>query len=219
MDAQRTALVIVDPQNDFLSEGGVVWDLVGESVVENDVTNKLRTLIGEAKQAGITVVYSPHYYDKEYNVWEHPNFIDKVIFDRKMFNRGSWGADWKEGLDPDDITVIAAPHKNLSGFHTSDIDIQLRKRGIETMVLAGMSANLCVESHLRDAEERGYEVIVVNDATAAAGPDAYQAALTNFGFIAHQSVTTDEALDLIRSAAAFRVVRRAEIVPTLLTAV
>ena len=72
------------------------------------------------------------------------------------------------------------PHKNLSGFHTSDIDIQLRKRGIDMIVLCGMSANLCVESHLRDAEEKGYEVLVVNDATAAAGEDAYKAALTNF---------------------------------------
>ena len=92
------------------------------------------------------------------------------------------------------------PHKNLSGFHTSDIDIQLRKRGIDMIVLCGMSANLCVESHLRDAEEKGYEVLVVNDATAAAGEDAYKAALTNYGFIAHESITTDQALQRIGEA-------------------
>ena len=91
-------------------------------------------------------------------------------------------------------TILCAPHKNLSGFHTSDVDIQLRKRGIDTIKLCGKSANLCVESHLRDAEEKGYEVLVVSDATAAAGEDAYKAAMTNYMFIAHESITTEDAL-------------------------
>ena len=116
------------------------------------------------------------------------------MFQRMMFNRRTWGADWHPELKPDDDIIVVAPHKNLSGFHTSDVDIQLRKRGINTILLAGMSANLCVESHLRDAEEKGYEVIVINDATAAAGEDAYKAALTNYGFIAHESITAEEAL-------------------------
>ena len=195
IDPSTTALMIIDPQNDFLSEGGVVWDLVGEGVVENQVVDKLKRLISSAREAGVPVVYSPHYYDKEYQAWQNVNFIDQVMFDRKMFDRGTWGADWHPDLVPDAETILCAPHKNLSGFHTSDVDIQLRKRGINTIVLCGMSANLCVESHLRDGEERGYAVIVVNDATAAPGPDAYKAALTNYGFIAHESITTDEALE------------------------
>ena len=194
INPKMTALVIVDPQNDFLSEKGVVWDLVGDLVVKNNVVDKLKALIAKAKEAGVAVVYSPHYYDKEYNAWHNVNFIDRVMFDRKMFNRGTWGAEWHPELKPDGDTIVAAPHKNLSGFHTSDIDIQLRKRGINTILLAGMSANLCVESHLRDAEEKGYQVIVINDATAAAGEDAYKAALTNYSFIAHESITTEEAL-------------------------
>ena len=116
------------------------------------------------------------------------------MFDRKMFDRNSSGSDFHPDLAPDDATILCAPHKNLSGFHTSDIDIQLRKRDIKTIYLCGMSANLCVESHLRDAEENGYEVIVINDATAAPGEDAYKAALVNFGFIAHESITAEEAL-------------------------
>lgn len=194
VDKNRTALVIIDPQNDFLSEGGVVWDLVGESVVKNDVVNKLKGLIAKAKGAGIPVFYSPHYYDKEYAAWKNNNFIDNVMFERKMFNRGEWGAEFHPDLAPSNDTILCAPHKNLSGFHTSDVDIQLRKRGIDTIYLAGMSANLCVESHLRDAEERGYEVVTINDATAAAGEDAYKAALTNYMFIAHESITAEEAL-------------------------
>ena len=194
IDPKTTALVIVDPQNDFLSEGGVVWDLVGEQVVEHDVVSKLQQLIGAAKKAGVQVFYSPHYYDKEYTAWQNNNFIDAMMFERKMFARGEWGSQFHPDLVPADDVVQCAPHKNLSGFHTSDIDIQLRKRGIDKILLCGMSANLCVESHLRDAEERGYQVTVVNDATAAPGPDAYQAALTNYGFIAHESITASEAL-------------------------
>ncbi len=198
LDRKRTALVIVDPQNDFLSEGGVVWDLVGEGVVKNRVAEKLKNLVARAKAAGVTVLYSPHYYDKEYEDWQNNNFIDDVMFQRRMFDRGKWGSEWHPDLKPHDGTIICAPHKNLSGFHTSDVDIQLRKRGIDTILLCGMSANLCVESHLRDAEERGYQVIVINDATAAAGEDAYKAALTNYGFIVHESITTDQILKRLK---------------------
>lgn len=194
IDPKSTALVIIDPQNDFLSEGGVVWDLVGEQVVARKVVEKLTSLISSARRAGVAVVYIPHYYDREFKEWENVNPIDRLMFERRMFERGKWGSEWHKDLAPNEDAIVCAPHKNLSGFQTGDVDIQLRKRGIKTILLAGMSANLCVESHLRDGEERGYEVIVINDATAAAGEDAYRAALTNFGFIAHESITADEAV-------------------------
>ncbi len=201
INPETTALVIIDPQNDFLSEKGVVWDLVGDLVVKNRVVEKLKTLIAKAKEAGVAVMYVPHYYDKEYKEWHNVNFIDRIMFERRMFDKGTWGSEWHPELKPDDEVIVVAPHKNLSGFHTSDVDIQLRKRGINTILLAGMSANLCVESHLRDAEEKGYEVIVINDATAAAGEDAYKAALTNYGFIAHESITAEEALKRLKEIA------------------
>lgn len=179
----------------------MVWDLVGEGVVQNDVVNRLKNLIAAAKSAGIDVVYVPHYYDKEYTAWKNNNFIDTVMFERRMFESGKWGAEFHPDLVPDDDTILCAPHKNLSGFHTSDVDIQLRKRGIDTILLAGMSANLCVESHLRDAEERGYAVLVVNDATAGPGEGAYKAALTNYMFIAHESITTEDALGRLKELA------------------
>ncbi len=150
----------------------------------------------------MTVFYSPHYYDKEYKDWKDINVIDSVMFERKMFSRGSWGAEFHPEMAPGEDTVVCAPHKGLSGFHTSDVDIQLRKRGIDTVLLCGMSANLCVESHLRDAEERGYQVIAINDATAGPGEDAYKAALTNYGFIAHESVTADEVISRLEGARA-----------------
>ena len=193
INQKSTALVIIDPQNDFLSEKGVAWDLVGEQVKKHKVVEKLEDLISKAQAAGVTVVYSPHYYDKEYEAWKDNNPIDTLMFDRKMFDRGTWGSEWHPDLVPNEEVVIVAPHKNFSGFHTSDLDIQLRKRGIDTIYLAGMSANLCVESHLRDGEEKGYHVVVINDATAAAGDPAYEAALVNYGLIAHESIKADEA--------------------------
>ena len=194
INSSNTALLVIDPQNDFLAETGVVWDLVGEGVVKNQVVDKLSKLIAKAKESGVEVFYSPHYYDKEFEAWKDNNPIDSLMFERKMFDRNSSGSDFHPDLTPDDSTIICAPHKNLSGFHTSDVDIQLRKRGIDTIYLCGMAANLCVESHLRDAEERGYKVIVINDATAAPGDAAYDAALVNYGFIAHESITAEEAL-------------------------
>ncbi len=194
IDSSNTALLVIDPQNDFLAETGVVWDLVGEGVVKNQVVDKLSKLIAKAKESGVNVFYSPHYYDKEFDAWKDNNPIDSLMFERKMFDRNSSGSDFHPDLTPDDSTIICAPHKNLSGFHTSDVDIQLRKRGINTIYLCGMSANLCVESHMRDAEERGYKVIVINDATAAPGDAAYEAALVNYGLIAHESITAEEAL-------------------------
>ena len=202
LDLKRTALVIIDPQNDFLSEGGAVWDLVGDIVKENQVVPHLVQLRTAAKDVGIPVLYSPHYYtDNEFNSWQRLNPIDKLMFDRKMFRTGTWGAEFHPQLTLDDDTFVLSPHKALSGFWAGDISIQLRQRGIDTIILAGMSANLCVESHLRDAEENGFEVIVVKDATAGPGPEATQAAYVNYSLIANEVVTTEEIVGTLKEAA------------------
>lgn len=193
LDRSRTALLIIDPQNDFLSEGGVAWPLVGDGVKNTKVVEHLVDLRSAAKKAGVPVFYCPHYYnDNEFATWKHLNPIDKMMFDGKMFNKGTWGAEFHPDLVPDDNTFVLAPHKALSGFWAGDIAIQFRQRNIDTIVLAGMSANLCVESNLRDAVENGFEVLVVKDATTGPGPEATQAAMVNYGFIANEVVTTDE---------------------------
>jgi nicotinamidase-related amidase len=187
------ALLIIDPQNDFLSDRGVVWDLVGKGVKETKVVEHLVKLRTRANEVRVPVFYSPHYYtDEEYKNWSHLNPIDKLMFERKMFRTGSWGAEFHPQLKPDENTIVLAPHKGLSNWWTGDINIQLRQRNIQNIILAGMSANLCVESHLRDAIEHGFDVIVVKDATTGPGPEATQAAYTNYGFIANEVVTTDE---------------------------
>lgn len=210
-----TALVITDPQNDFLSPEGVTWELVGKSVEENRTVEHIEQLLKAAKAAGVEVFVSPHYYYPTDEGWQFGGTVEKMMHDINMFDRagalslegfeGS-GADWLEVYKPylnDGKTIIASPHK-VYGPESNDLALQLRKRGIDKVILAGMSANLCVESHLRELLEQGFEVGVVRDATAAAQHpdlgDGYATAVTNFGFIANALLTTDEAVSAFGSA-------------------
>ena len=204
-----TAVVVTDPQNDFLSEGGVTWELVGDSVKENQTIENIERLFATAKQNGFEVFISPHYYYPTDHAWKFGGTIEKVMHDIKMFDRdgaltlegfeGS-GADWLERYKTfieDGKTIVVSPHK-VYGPENNDLALQLRKRGINKVILAGMSANLCVEAHLRELLEQGFEVAVVKDATAGARHpelgDGYEAALINYGYIANAVLSTDEAM-------------------------
>ena len=200
----QTALVITDPQVDFLSEKGVTWGVVGESVKANGTVGNLETLFRTADEAGLPIFVSPHYYYPFDHRWRFEGALEVLMHNLGMFDRsgplavegfeGS-GADWLERYKPyidNGKTVVTSPHK-IYGPETNDLVLQLRKAGIGKVILAGMSANLCTESHLRELIEQGFEVMVVTDATAAAITphyDGYRAALTNFRFIASKIDTT-----------------------------
>ena len=202
LELETTAIFITDPQNDFLSEGGAAWPLVGEEVINDKVVEHQIALVAAAKEVGIPVFYSPHTYtEMDYANWKLLNPIDQIMFDIDMFHQGTWGHDFHPDLVPNDMTVVMNPHKGLSNFHAGDAKMQLRQYGIETLIMAGMSANLCVESHLRDAIENGFEVIVIADATAGAGPHAKNAALINFEFIANEVTVTDDIISRLQQAA------------------
>jgi nicotinamidase-related amidase len=204
-----TALVITDPQNDFLSPEGATWGLVGESVTKNNTVDNIRRLLQSAKAAGVPVFISPHYYYPTDHGWQFGGTVEVMMHDINMFDRSGQldlegfdgsGADWHSDLAElinDGETIVTSPHK-VYGPETNDLALQLRKRGINKVILAGMSANLCVEAHLRQLTEDGFEVSVVKDATAAAQHpelgDGYQAALVNFGFIASEVLDTDAAV-------------------------
>lgn len=206
IDPATTALVITDPQNDFLSEKGVTWGVVGKNVVANHTVENIETLLKLAKARNLPVFVSPHYYYPTDHGWKIEGALEALMHKIGMFDRkgalnlqgfeGS-GADWLERYKPyinDGRTVVTSPHK-VFGPETNDLVLQLRKRGIDKVILAGMSANLCTESHLRELIEQGFEVLVVKDATAAAQlpeGDGYAAALTNFRFIANAVRTTAE---------------------------
>jgi len=202
LDLEKTAIFITDPQNDFLSEGGAAWALVGEQVVADKVVEHQVQLLEAAKEVGIPVFYSTHMYtEMDYKNWKSLNAIDKIMFEIDMFHEGTWGHDFHPDLMPGDNTIVMNPHKGLSNFWTGDAALQLRQYGVETLILTGMSANLCVESHTRDAIENGFDVIIIADATAGAGPLAKKAALINYEFIAHEVTTTADIIKRLHEAA------------------
>jgi nicotinamidase-related amidase len=215
IDPERTAVVITDPQNDFLSPDGVTWGLVGASVTANKTVENIESLMKTAKSVGMPVFISPHYYYPTDDGWKFGGAVETMMHSINMFGRsgalttegfkGS-GADWLERYKPlieDGKTVVASPHK-VYGPETNDLVLQLRKRGIDKVILGGMSANLCTESHLRELLEQGFEVAVVTDATAAAQTpeiDGYAAALTNYRFLANATWSAAEATSNIKAAA------------------
>ncbi len=205
---KHTAIVITDPQNDFLSPDGVAWGVVGQSVMENNTVDNIEALFKVAKEKGITVFVSPHYYFKHDHTWQFEGALEVLMHKIGMFDRSNVlstegfegsGADWldkyKEYIDGENV-IVTSPHK-VYGPESNDLALQLRKHGFNKVVLAGMSANLCTESHMRDLVESGFEVSVVKDATAAAilpGMNGYEAALVNFKMIASHVFTTKEAV-------------------------
>jgi biuret amidohydrolase len=209
--AGEVALVVTDPQVDFLSPDGVTWGVVGGSVEQLGTVANLGRLFRAAKDKGITVAVSPHYYYPTDHGWRFEGALEKLMHKIGMFDRqgpltldgfrGS-GADFMEEYKPyieDGETIITSPHKVYGPQH-NDLVLQLRKRRVNQVILAGMSANLCVESHLRELLEQGFEVAVV--ATAAAmlpEGDGYLAALTNFRFIANAVWSTEETVGLIEA--------------------
>jgi len=210
----RTALLITDPQNDFLSPKGVTWGVVGESVTKNNTVENIDSLFEAAKGNDMPVFISPHYYFPTDHGWQFEGALEALMHAIGMFDRkgalttegfeGS-GADWLEQYKKyinDGKTVVTNPHK-VYGPETNDLVLQLRKRGIDKVILGGMSANLCTESHMRELIEQGFEVAVVSDATAAAiveEGNGYESALVNFRFIANTVWTTEHAVEKINAA-------------------
>lgn len=207
------AVLVTDPQNDFLSEKGVTWSVVGASVVKNRTRENIESLFKTAKTNGVPVFVSPHYYYKHDHQWKFEGALEKLMHSIGMFDRkgaltldgfnGS-GADWLERYKPyieDGRTVVTSPHK-VYGPETNDLVLQLRKAGISQVILGGMSANLCTESHMRELLEQGFEVLIASDATAAAKVphyDGYEAAFVNFRFMANDVLSTSEVVEKMNS--------------------
>ena len=204
-----TAIVFIDPQNDVLSEHGVNWGAVGASVTENKTVENMERIFKAAKAKDYDVFISPHYFYPTDITWKMNGPLEQAEFENGSFARAgvlnltgftNSGADWLERFKPyidDGKTIVVSPHK-VFGPQTNDLVLQLRKRQISKIILGGMLANMCVESHLRELIEQGFEVAVVKDAVA--GPrhpvwgDGYKAAMINYQFLAHAVFSTDEAV-------------------------
>ena len=214
LDLSRAALVVTDPQVDFLSPDGVTWGVVGESVTEHNTVENIDRLFAAAKARDITVAVSPHYYYPTDHGWKFEGALETLMHKIGMFDRkGALNLDGFEGSGADFMpqykkyiedgkTIVTSPHK-VYGNESNDLALQLRKQGVDQVILAGMSANLCTESHMRELIEQGFEVAVIKDATAAAKVpegDGYLAALINFRFIANAVWTTDEVVEMLANA-------------------
>lgn len=200
----RTALLVIDPVNDFLSEGGADWDMTCRTVQKHDVVGHLKEVIEGARRQEVPVIFGPmaftaeDYADEELH---RRSGINRMMFERKMFLAGSWGADFHPDLQPDEGDIVLVPHKGVDVFQT-DLPEHLERLGTTHLVIAGMTANLCCESTGRHAMERGYDVTFLRDAIGADTLAAYQAAIRlNYPLIGNAVLTVHEFLAAVHVSA------------------
>ena len=194
---ERTALLLVDPYNDFLSEGGKIYPRLKSIADEVDLLDNLRRLDGAARAARIQVVIVPHrrWEPGDYEGWDHPNPSQRRIMEIHHFARGEWGGEWHPDFAPKPGDIVAREHWGQSGFANTDLDMRLKQKGITHVIVVGLLANTCIESTARFAMELGYHVTLVRDATAAFRPEMMHAAHElNGPTFAHAILTTAEVI-------------------------
>ena len=215
VDLATTAVAFTDLHNDFLAPQGKAYPLIEESLKKHNTAENIERLLRAAKSAGMHVFVSPHYYYPHDHQWTRPaspleDFAHMInLVDRKgaltLDGFEGSGADFPERYKPyllDGKTIITSPHKSYS-TSTNDMILQLRRYRVEKIILAGPVGNLCVEGHMRDFIENGFEVAMVRDATGGARNEegsGYDAALINWRFLAHALWTTNEAVRFIEEA-------------------
>jgi nicotinamidase-related amidase len=199
----RTALLVIDPVNDFLSEGGAAWDLTKNTVRLHNVIENLKRAIEGARERGISVLFGPMAYTEEdyaHHQLHRRSGINRIMFERKMFLAGSWGADFHPELRPVDGEIVLLPHKGTDVFET-DLPGHLQRLGITHLVIAGMTANLCCESTGRRATEEGYDVTFLSNAIGSESVPSYEAAVhVNFPLIGNAVMEVEEFLAAIGGA-------------------
>jgi nicotinamidase-related amidase len=198
--ADRTAYLLVDPYNDFLSEGGKVYPFIEPIAKEVGLLDNLRALDRAVRSAGIPVFVVPHrrWEPGDYEDWAHPNPNQRKIMERHTFARGEWGGDWHPDFAPKPGDTVIHEHWGSSGFANTDLDFRLKQKGITHVIVVGLLANTCIEATARSASELGYHVTLVPDATAALKPEMMHAAHElNGPTFAHAILTTNELIAAI----------------------
>jgi len=211
-DKQLTALLVIDPYNDFISEGGKVWDRLKAVAAANGCVPHMLQVLNAARKAGLRVFYAPHrrYRPGDYETWKYIAPIQKAGWSHKTFEYGTWGGEFRSEFVPQSGDIVALEHWCSSGFANTDLDLQLKKHGIHQLIVIGLIAHTCVEATVRFAAELGYEVTVVKDATASYSDKEMHAALdVNIPNYASAIVSTQEIVASISALEDFgaRVVR------------
>lgn len=203
--SDRTALLVIDPVNDFLSEEGAGWELTRKTVKMNNVIDNLKRAVEGARARDILILFGPMAYTEKDYVGEHlhrRSGINRLMFERRMFLAGSWGADFHPDLQPQEEDIVLRPHKSCDVFET-DLPDHLRQMAITHLVIAGMTANLCCESTGRHAMEAGFDVTFLSDAIGAASIPEYEAAIRlNFPLISNAVITVGEFLSAVDTSMA-----------------
>ena len=201
-DKEVTALLVIDPYNDFISEGGKIWDRIKAVAEANHCVPNMLQGLNAARAAGLRVFYALHhrYRPGDYETWKYLAPIQKAAWVRKSFEYGTWGGEIRVGFEPKPGDVVATEHWCSSGFANTDLDLQLKKHGIHQLIVIGLIAHTCIEATVRFAAELGYEVTVVKDATADYSDQEMHAAMDiNLPNYASAMVTTTELVDSIAS--------------------
>jgi nicotinamidase-related amidase len=201
-DKPLTALLVIDPYNDFISEGGKIWDRVKGVAEANECVPHMMQVLDAARKSDIRVFYALHhrYRPGDYETWKYIAPIQKAAWSRKTFEYGSWGGEIRRGFEPRPGEIVAQEHWCSSGFANTDLDLQLKKHGIHQLIVIGLLAHTCVEATVRYAAELGYEVTVIRDATASFSEVEMRAALdVNIPNYASAVVTTNEVVDTLNS--------------------
>jgi ureidoacrylate peracid hydrolase len=201
-DKETTALLVIDPYNDFISEGGKIWDHIRSVAEENDCIPHMLQILNAARKAKLRVFYALHrrYRPGDYENWKYIAPIQKTAWSRKSFEYGTWGGEIRSEFEPKPGEIVAAEHWCSSGFANTDLDLQLKRHGIHQLIVIGLIAHTCIEATVRFAAELGYEVTVAKDATADYSNEEMHAALkVNMPNYAGAIVTTNEIVGAISS--------------------
>jgi ureidoacrylate peracid hydrolase len=201
-DRKITGLLVIDPYNDFISEGGKAWPRIRAVAEANDCVPHMLAVLNAAREAELRVFYAMHrrYRPGDYENWNYIAPVQKAAWERKTFEYGTWGGEFHPGFVPKPGEIVAAEHWCSSGFANTDLDLQLRKHGVEQLIVMGLIAHTCLESTVRFAAELGYGVTVVRDATADYSDNEMHAALdVNIPRYASAIVTANEIVDLMSS--------------------
>src|SRR5262249_27277536 len=201
-DKEITALLVIDPYNDFISQGGKLWDRLKTVAEANDCVPHMVQVLSAARKAQLRVFYALHhrYRQGDYETWKYIAPIQKAGWMRKTFEYGTWGGEIRPGFEPQSGDVVAQEHWCSSGFANTDLDLQLKKHGIHKLIVMGLIAHTCVEATVRFAAELGYEVTMVKDATADYSNEEMHAGLeVNIPNYASAMVTTNEIFDSLSS--------------------
>jgi nicotinamidase-related amidase len=193
---ETTALLLVDPYNDFLSEGGKVWPRVQAIAEEVKLLDHLRALVAAARARGIRIFFVPHHRWEpgDYIHWRNVTPYQRGGAERQTFAKGSWGGTFHDDFQPQPGDVVAQEHWGSSGFAGTDLDRQLKQYGVDRVILVGLIANACIEATGRFAMELGYHVTLVRDATAAFSHEAMHAAHEINGPTYAHAITRTDAL-------------------------